>query len=102
MKPRIHKYADGGKVIAPKKKKRVRRSGDTLQSTSVGSTADTLRNRRQNQMDALGLKDGGPVNPLPRPRSGGTPRRITTEGEPGGPHTPGARARRRAGKNGKK
>ena len=37
--------------------------------------------------------DGGKVkkNPLPPPKSGGKPKKITTEGTPGGPHTPGAK-----------
>ena len=72
MKPKTHKYAncyqDGGQVTKKKKKKKkkVVRSGDTMQSTSVGSTSDTLRNRRAAQMEALGLKDGGKVKKVKR------------------------------------
>jgi len=74
MKPKSHKYsnqsncyADGGQVSkkkTSKKKTPVRRSGDTVQSTSVGSTTDTLRNRRAQQMAELGLKDGGRVKKM--------------------------------------
>lgn len=32
---------------------------------------------------------------MKKPEKGGTPKRITTRGEPGGPYTPGAKAKRR-------
>jgi len=30
----------------------------------------------------------------PKPKSGGKPKRIATKNEPGGPHTPGAKAKK--------
>jgi hypothetical protein len=33
---------------------------------------------------------------LPEPEKGGKPKRIEGRGEPGGPHTPGAKAKRKA------
>lgn len=88
---KVKGYADGGEVRkkASKKKKVTTRRGDTNQSTNVGSTSDTLRNRRAQQMADLGLKDGGRVQmpgretrqtrerpPMPNPKKGPTPRRI--------------------------
>lgn len=34
-------------------------------------------------------------NPLPLPEKGAKPERITVSGAPGGPHTPGEKARRK-------
>lgn len=77
MKPKSHKYgnasqvkcyADGGEVSRTKKKaakkktSRVRTDArGNVQSESVGSASDTIRNRRAQQMEALGLRDGGSV-----------------------------------------
>lgn len=87
---KVKGYADGGPVKkASRKKKVTRRQGDTNRSTNVGSTSDTLRNRRAQQMADLGLKDGGRVQmpgretrqtrerpPMPKPKKGPAPRRI--------------------------
>lgn len=61
-------YADGGKVSTDKPPPKPRPpapkpppKGDTVQMDPKGSTADTLRNHRARQMEALGLKDGGKV-----------------------------------------
>lgn len=43
--------------------------------------------------------DGGKVelyeNPLPAPKKGGKPKRITTTNPPGGPQTPGAKKKKK-------
>lgn len=38
---------------------------------------------------------------LPKPKSGGKPKKITTSAPPGGWHTPGAKAKKKAKKRGK-
>ena len=39
---------------------------------------------------------------LKKPKSGKKPKRIKTKNPPGGPHTPGAKAKRKKGKRKKK
>jgi len=36
---------------------------------------------------------------MPKPKSGGKPKRIKTENEPGGPHTPGAKKKKKKKKD---
>lgn len=101
MVARVHKYADGGKVVRseggarqqprPQTQPKPPPKGDTVQSPKPESAADALRNQRARQMKELGLKDGGRVKkpplpdastrvvkprPLPPPQSGPKPRRI--------------------------
>lgn len=93
---KVHKYADGGKVISsegtraprPAPKPPARPRGDTVQVPKAESAADALRNQRARQMKELGLRDGGPVKmppketrkipptQLPAPQSGTKPKRI--------------------------
>lgn len=108
MKPKRHKYgnasqvtcyADGGKVTKKKKKKKVtpqpnkgaEATPEMLGSGAAAKAGDALKNRRQQQMDELGLKDGGSVKMKP-PKKGNKPKKIG-EGmnKPGGPYTPGAK-----------
>ena len=39
-------------------------------------------------------RSGGKVHQMRKPKRGRKPKRITTENEPGGPQTPGAKKRR--------
>lgn len=56
--------------------------------------------RPQDQAVAIALSKAGrdrmtdAPKPMPKPESGGKPKRITTEGSPGGPETPGAKKAR--------
>ncbi len=74
VRPHVRRYAEGGRVtsdekLAPKPvqdtnkgaQKTPAPQGDTVQSPKVGSTVDTLKNRRAQQMKELGLKKGGEV-----------------------------------------
>jgi hypothetical protein len=79
MVTRVHKYADGGKVIRseggarpqtqpkprPQTQPKPPPKGDTIQAPKPESAADALRNQRARQMKELGLRDGGAVRKMP-------------------------------------
>jgi len=65
---RVHKYADGGKVVKSetdadhnKQKAKPKPKPEMLGSGLAQRAGSALRDRRQQQMDDLGLADGGPV-----------------------------------------
>lgn len=67
---RVHKYADGGKVVKSetdadhnkqKAKPKPKPKPEMLGSGLAQRAGSALRDRRQQQMDDLGLADGGPV-----------------------------------------
>jgi len=52
--------------------------------------------RNKGTIEGVESNSSSNPNPLPPPERGGTPKRIGEDmGEPGGPHTPGAKEKRR-------
>lgn len=92
----VDSYADGGKVKKKAKKKRKPTPG-MLGTGAAARTGTTLRDKRKQQMDDLGLADGGRVRKqMKPPEKGGTPKKIGADmNDPGGPHTPGAKKKKK-------
>lgn len=87
----VKSYADGGKAEKDAKhtkpKERPKAENVPLGTGMANNAANELKNRRKNQMQDLGLKDGGMVPP----QKGKKPKKIEGKNPPGGPMTPGAR-----------
>ena len=96
------KYADGGTVKKQGKKggkNKKKATPDMLGSGAAARAGSTLKDKRAQQMKDLGLKDGGKpkMRPPKRPKIESP---ILKDAEkrgygPGGPHTPGAKAKRK-------
>ena len=77
-------------------------SSDETVSENISELVDS--GRPQDQAVAIAMSEAGKdkktaaPKPMAKPEKakGGPPKKITTEGEPGGPHTPGAKKKRAA------
>lgn len=98
VKCHVNSYADGGKVkkkVKPKPKQtdQSKKVDPSMLGTGAAAKAgEALKNKRQQQMDELGLKDGGMVPPKKgrKPKSEYDKAKEKGYG-PGGPKTPGAK-----------
>jgi hypothetical protein len=99
MVARVHKYADGGKVVKseggarqpPPVQPKKPPAKDTIQLDPKGSTSEMLKTQRARQMQELGLKDGGPVpNPKAPLGQGGRFAAVAAKAKAGGAKNPNA------------